>query len=837
MKVIVSQRVVFFALILIAALFVITGCGDDDDDDDSGGAGGDDDDATECTIGGATYQDGAINPNNGCLVCDLSQSSSGWSLASDGVSCDDGEYCNGADTCQSGSCVHGGDPCESDEVCNEEDDSCDPGSDDDDNVDDDDTDDDDNVDDDDAATECVIGGVTYNDGQTAPDNVCLVCDASANSDGWSFNDDATCDDDVYCNGTDTCASGSCSQHSGDPCPDDGAYCNGTESCNEAQEQCDSTGDPCESDEVCDETADYCDPTGHQPAGYELTGTVTANGNALVTEFSGFDFYVDLFLWNATDGEIAYAGAIEDGVYGFPYVADGTYNIEIVFNIWSDDFDVYWTDSYAAQGIVINGNDFIEDIDLEFYEVCGDTIDNSVSPVNGVRVWIDDYDVSKVLEGTHVEAEYEMDSTDNVYCMFLPAGTLTFTWFPPPTSGYAQEWDADVVVSADQTQDHTFAAASTSIPVYFTDGTGNMGSFWSNYPDITYTFDNGTVVYDGTTDDDMVLDITLPDGSYDVTAEVKASGSAYYHYYDPDLTATVTNPSGVELALDMATISGVVTDPNGDTTGNVYVYLEHGTFPEDDPAATGWAMYAYDSPSINGEYEFTVPKGTYNIRFEPINAQGYAPEIVKDVNLNADMTLDHQFSDQVVTIDGTLTINGKIPWVFLGSLLTFGEVRFEDADGLVYYGEMDYDGTYEVKLATGKTYSIDVMMDSIVGLINMITFFVDDVESGYAPTVDATKDFDLTMYTLSGNVMEADGTTPAIGKLIYAESGDIDSFYKSGQGTAYTGSKMLVAGSYFTLPVIEGTYRINVFDENTAYCESVGGIDIDQDTQVDFVPTN
>src|SRR5690349_15195366 len=32
------------------------------------------------------------------------------------------------------------------------------------------------------------------------------------------NDGASCDDGVFCNGTDTCDAGGCSLHTGDPCP-------------------------------------------------------------------------------------------------------------------------------------------------------------------------------------------------------------------------------------------------------------------------------------------------------------------------------------------------------------------------------------------------------------------------------------------------------------------------------------------------------------------------------------------------------------------------------------------------------------------------------------------
>jgi hypothetical protein len=73
----------------------------------------------------------------------------------------------------------------------------------------------------------------------------------------------SCDDDLFCNGEEFCASGSC-QDGPDACPDDGLYCNGTESCDEDNDQCLHSGTPCPDDdffctgvESCDEENDQC----------------------------------------------------------------------------------------------------------------------------------------------------------------------------------------------------------------------------------------------------------------------------------------------------------------------------------------------------------------------------------------------------------------------------------------------------------------------------------------------------------------------------------------------------------------------------------------------------
>ena len=119
-----------------------------------------------------------------------------------GTSCDDGQFCNGSDSCSGGSCGHSGDPCpgadgDSDcsETCNESSDSC-----------------------------------TSND---------------ANG--------SSCNDGLYCNGSDTCSSGSCSSHAGNPCPGADGDSDCTESCNESSDNCtasDPNGSSCSDGLYC-----------------------------------------------------------------------------------------------------------------------------------------------------------------------------------------------------------------------------------------------------------------------------------------------------------------------------------------------------------------------------------------------------------------------------------------------------------------------------------------------------------------------------------------------------------------------------------------------------------
>ena len=206
--------------------------------------------------------------------------------------CDDGLWCNGAETCdEAADCQAGTAPDCADTVgctvdsCNEETDTCDHAP-------------DDGLCDDelwcngaetcDELADCQAG--------TAPDCAdtvgCTVDSCNEETDSCDHApDDGLCDDELWCNGAETCddladcqagTAPDCSDDgqfctgvescdedldqcvsSGDPCPDDGLWCNGIESCAEGLDLCMTTGNPCIdgstcTDDICDEGVDECD---------------------------------------------------------------------------------------------------------------------------------------------------------------------------------------------------------------------------------------------------------------------------------------------------------------------------------------------------------------------------------------------------------------------------------------------------------------------------------------------------------------------------------------------------------------------------------------------------
>jgi hypothetical protein len=140
-------------------------------------------------------------------VCDHANGQCSNPAKANGSTCNDGNACTQTDTCQSGTCT-GSNPV----VCTAQDQCHDAGT------------------------------CTPSTG---------VCTNPAKANG------ATCNDGQFCNGTDTCSGGACSNHAGSPC---GA---GT-TCNEATDQCDQSCGGCILDPTNSNKGIVCDAPGKKP---------------------------------------------------------------------------------------------------------------------------------------------------------------------------------------------------------------------------------------------------------------------------------------------------------------------------------------------------------------------------------------------------------------------------------------------------------------------------------------------------------------------------------------------------------------------------------------------
>ena len=226
---------------------------------------------TGCLIDNQCIEDGAINPDNDCQLCDPAQNTTDWSNQSDGASCDSGDSLD----CTAGSCSAG--------TCEVE------------------------------ITEgCLIDNQCIEEGTTNPDNECQVCDSSQDNEAYSPASEGTpcgeafCSDDneltaqSTCDGASACVPDEITDCGDFLCDEDAAECLTT---------CDSDDD-CIDEAWCDEETSECSSDARQPiadagepqvVGPEAqvtldgTGSFDPDGNPLTYEWELIDGPVDIEL--------------------------------------------------------------------------------------------------------------------------------------------------------------------------------------------------------------------------------------------------------------------------------------------------------------------------------------------------------------------------------------------------------------------------------------------------------------------------------------------------------------------------------------------------------------
>ena len=122
-----------------------------------------------CLIAGSCHNGGAKQPNKDCNGCDPSQSTSAWSVLSDGTLCSADLYSCTTDACKSGACTHQLQP-----------------------------------------NSCLINGTCYTKGTAQPGTDCMTCVPASSTSAWSPASDGTsCTADAHGCTADVCKSGSC----------------------------------------------------------------------------------------------------------------------------------------------------------------------------------------------------------------------------------------------------------------------------------------------------------------------------------------------------------------------------------------------------------------------------------------------------------------------------------------------------------------------------------------------------------------------------------------------------------------------------------------------------
>ncbi|HEY7031957.1 MAG TPA: hypothetical protein VH482_11540, partial [Thermomicrobiales bacterium] len=215
-----------------------------------------------CQIGGKSYGEGAVNPDNPCQVCDPVLDQFSWSPAADDTSCGTIQVCCGGTCCGPNErCGLGG--------------SCEQSN-----------------------NGCAIGGVTYPAGMENPTNSCAVCDPSQSRTDWSpvpdntacgANGDQICCNGVCCRRGMCCTGGHCDvEFCHDPCVQDPdscqcviegtTYANGTVNPNNPCQYCEWHNSPSSWTNVRDDSP--CGANGQQ---YCCRGVCCADGECCTND--------------------------------------------------------------------------------------------------------------------------------------------------------------------------------------------------------------------------------------------------------------------------------------------------------------------------------------------------------------------------------------------------------------------------------------------------------------------------------------------------------------------------------------------------------------------------
>jgi hypothetical protein len=125
---------------------------------------------------------------------------------------------------------------------------------------------------------CSLQGDCLAAGELNPDNPCQVCDPARDSASWSSNDDAPCDDGLFCTVEDICQAGVCAG-SERQC-ENGIACDGVAVCLEDDDGCSPNENQCEGETLCDVVTDSCVTTcdGCAIDGVCLPAGMAATGN-------------------------------------------------------------------------------------------------------------------------------------------------------------------------------------------------------------------------------------------------------------------------------------------------------------------------------------------------------------------------------------------------------------------------------------------------------------------------------------------------------------------------------------------------------------------------------
>lgn len=408
--------------------------------------------------------------------------------------------------------------------------------------------------------------------------------------------------------------------------------------------------------------------------------------------------------------------------------------------------------------------------------------------------------------------------NGIFTLKVPAGTYNVGVSLPSGAGYCTGSSSSVVTTANNT---------TSATITMTQATGTISGY------LKQDSDTGTTITgvkaeifanSGTTN--FAMATVTSDGSYSmqvcpgdwyigywIDSSLTDGGSNTYLRQPPSnnkvsVTAgALTQTKNIIVKKNDATISGTVTDPNGNGMAGSWVSIDTRS---NDTAGSFSRESMFNQGAMTdstGAYSTKVPSGTtyYVQTFVPPSYSYINPSRVSVTPTSGGTsTVNLQFTNANATVTGTVTQNSTVRAAFVSGWSEAGGYSGTTAGS---------DGTYTLSVSTGTNWHIKAMYDVSK------TSFVRSPESVVSPTTGSNTlnlslsstgtmpDSTTVTYTATNQktITLSDGTTINIPAGALASSGNV---------TVTVTAKAQLPNQSLATPVNIG-YDITALDSNGA----------------------
>lgn len=401
-------------------------------------------------------------------------------------------------------------------------------------------------------------------------------------------------------------------------------------------------------------------------------------------------------------------------------ADGSYQIKVTPGQWmvmAGDFKGQNGDKSSIDYVVVGGGRPVTVVSgtpstVDFTATAANaTISGTLVDGNGALIK-DLYGFVMADLGGSASDEMKMMSgmgggvSNGVFSFKVPAGDYSLSVGMPPGSNYTPAGSKDVSVGANSTASViiTMLANDATISGYLVDQDGNKVT---NLMGEVFSTNAGRSMHPA--------QINPSDGSYTISV-ASAAGPWYLgawtdpasgYFQEPPsqdgiaISAGQTITKNITLRKANATISGKVTDNNGNALSGVFVSADTRTLAKNKSEVRGPMFLNDNRTNDNGDYTLLVPAGTYYVNaFVPPERGLIPPKSTKvTVNQDATITANLQFRIPDSKIVGTVqdssnNNSGKSALVWAYS-----------EDGAYTETTAGSDGAYELKVTKGDNWHI------------------------------------------------------------------------------------------------------------------------------------